>query len=86
MEDNKKMRLQLEKNETKGKEVLTMNKPTKQLNATDLEKLLLWNNVPKKELGNKNKKLEKWTEIQNSNQLPPLFQQWGHADKDFKKK
>ncbi len=59
-----------------------MNKPTEQLNATDLEKLLLWHNVPKKELGNKKEKLKKWTEIQNSNQPPPLFQRWGHADED----
>ncbi len=58
-EDDNKRRLQLEKNKIKGKEVLAMNKPTEQLNATDLEKLLLWHNVPKKELGNKREKLKK---------------------------
>ncbi len=80
LEDNKKRRLQLGKNEAKGKAVLVMNKPTEQLNATNLEKLLLWHNVPKKEMGNKKEKLKKWTEIQNSNQPPPFFQQWGHVD------
>ncbi len=63
LEDDKKRRLQLEKNEAKGKEVLAMNKLTKQLNATNLEKLLLWHNVPKNEVGNKKVKLEKWAEI-----------------------
>ncbi len=47
LEDNKKRRLQLEKYEVKGKEVLAMNKPTKQLNATKLEKLLLWHKSQK---------------------------------------
>ncbi len=50
LEDDKKRRLQLEKNEAEGKEVLAMNNLMEQLNATDLEKLLLWHNVPKKEL------------------------------------
>jgi len=61
---------------------LALNKDADQLNATELEKLLLWHDVPKKEMGNKKEKLTKWKTILSSNQPPPLFQRWGPADED----
>ncbi len=66
LKDEKKKRLQLEKNEAEGKEVLPVNKQMDHLNAIELE-------VPKKEMGNKKEKLIKWKSILSSNQLPLLF-------------
>ncbi len=45
----------LEKNKAKGKEVLAMKKQTEQLNANELEKLLLWY-CPKKGNGKQKRK------------------------------
>ncbi len=59
LEDEKKKRLQLEKNEAEGKEILALNKQMDQITSIELEKLSVWHNVPKKEMRNKKEKLTK---------------------------
>ncbi len=73
LKDEKKKRLQLEKNEAEGKEVLPVNNQMDYLDVIELEKLLIWHNVPKKEMGNKKEKLRKWKSTLSANQLPLLF-------------
>ncbi len=67
LEDEKKKKLQLEKNEADLKKVFTMNKQMDKLNAIELEKLLIWHNVPKKEMGKKKEYLTNWKVILSSN-------------------
>ncbi len=47
-EDEKKKRLQLERNEAVEKKVFALKKQTNQLNAIELEKLLIWHDVQKR--------------------------------------
>ncbi len=46
------------------------------MTALELEKLLSWYLVPKKEMGNKHQKITKWKEIVNNSIVPPMFDPW----------
>ena len=70
MEGDEKQRQSMQKYEEEGKAILENNKPIHSLNATELEKLLLWHNIPKKELGNKSNRKMKWEEIVRNNTAP----------------
>ncbi len=55
LEDERKKRLQLEEVKVEGKEILAMIKQTEQSNKNELEKLLIWHNVPKRRWETKKK-------------------------------
>ncbi|KAL7463113.1 hypothetical protein ACHAXS_003495 [Conticribra weissflogii] len=65
-----------------GKRVLSKQKPIDKLKVSDLEKLLLWHQIPRKEMGkNKSDKLMTWKRIvYNELDLPPTCNRWCSVD------
>jgi len=82
MEDFKKFLTLMEKYANDGKQVLSKKKPIDKLTGSELEKLLRWHQIPKKEMGkSRSDKLMKWKQIvDNEMDLPPRCNRWCSED------
>ena len=81
LETEKQLRLSLEKYETAATEILLCKSQIKDLNSDDLTTLLLWHQIPKRNMGTrKAQKLALWTNIVDSKVSPPEYVKWLDED------
>ena len=77
LETEKQLRLSLEKYETAATEILWLKSNIKDHAADDLTTLLLWHQIPKKNMGTrKSHKLAFWMNIVESQASPPEYVKW----------
>ena len=82
LETEKQSRLSLEKYETAATEIIRLNSNIEDLNVDDLTTLLLWHQIPKRNMGTrKAQKLVLWTNIVESQASPPEYVKWTDEDK-----
>ena len=81
LETEKRLRLSLEKYETAATEILWLKSNIKDLTKDDLNTLLLWHQIPKRNMGTrKAQKLALWTNIVDSQVSPPEYVKWMDED------
>ena len=83
LKTEKKVKLEKQNREEKGLKILEANLPMDQLKKPDLETLLLWYGIPKKDHPKGNEaKCTLWTQLK-AKRSPPLIEKW--TDEDEKK-
>ena len=84
LEAIKKDRLAKQSIENDAKKILERTPPTPidKLSAPELETLLAWHQVAKKDMGTKSKKLAMWRSITASMKPPPPYDQWTEKDEE----
>ncbi len=80
MEKDKARRLALAKYEDEARMILESEEKQdpRKLKDDELRTLLLWHQVPKKDIGTKPQKLAKWTQL--AGKKPPVFARWLEED------